>query len=237
MNAVEQPDAPDEGRDGETSRGPRRGSGMLDVTEGREMTFRILSLAIVLLAWSCSLSPAVTVHDGDIVFQTSRSAQSQAIQLATHSAYSHMGIVLYRNGEPFVFEAVAQVRFTPFQEWVRRGEGGRYVAKRLLDSELLRDPRKLSALRQAALAFAGRPYDPYFEWSDDRIYCSELIWKAYDRGLGIQLGALAPLSTFDLSSQLVKAKLVERFGNRVPSDERVISPSVIFDSPLLERAR
>ncbi len=201
------------------------------------MKVRVVSLAIVLLAWSCSLSPAVTVQDGDIVFQTSRSAQSQAVQLATHSTYSHMGLILFRNGAPFVFEAVAQVRFTPFQEWVHRGEGGRYVAKSLPDSKLLRDPKKLSALRQAALAFAGRPYDPYFEWSDDRIYCSELVWKAYDRGLGIQLGALAPLSTFDLSNQLVKVKLAERFGNHVPSDEQVISPAVIFDSPLLEGAR
>src|SRR3989449_24140 len=116
------------------------------------MKIRVLGIAIALFAWSCSLSPAVTVQDGDIVFQTSRSAQSQAVQLATHSAYSHMGLILFRNGEPFVFEAVAQVRFTPFQEWVRRGEGGRYVAKRLRDSALLRDARKMSALRQAALA-------------------------------------------------------------------------------------
>jgi permuted papain-like amidase YaeF/Yiix C92 family enzyme len=201
------------------------------------MKVRVLSVALILFAWTCSVSPAVTVQDGDIIFQTSRSAQSQAVQLATHSPYSHMGLVLFRNGEPFVFEAVAQVRFTPFKEWVDRGEGGRYVVKRLRESGLLRSPNKLSALKQAALAFAGRPYDPYFEWSDDRIYCSELVWKAYDRGLGIQLGSLASLLTFDLSNPLVKAKLAERFGNHVPSDERVISPAVIFDSPLLEGPR
>ena len=168
------------------------------------MKRRVLVIVAALLGRSCSRAPAVTIHEGDIVFQTSRSAQSQAVQLATHSQYSHMGLILFRNAKPFVFEAVERVQFTPFVEWVHRGEGGRYVVKRLRDRVLLSNPAKLSALRRAALTFAGRPYDPYFEWSDDRIYCSELVWKAYDRGVGIQLGSLAPLSTFDLSSRLVK---------------------------------
>ena len=30
-------------------------------------------------------------QNGDIIFQISQSAQSQAIQLATHSKYTHMG--------------------------------------------------------------------------------------------------------------------------------------------------
>jgi len=201
------------------------------------MKARLLGLAVVLVVWSCNEPSGATVHDGDIVFQTSRSAQSQAIQLATHSPYSHMGLVFIRNGEPFVLEAVAHVQFTRFMEWTLRGEEGRYVAKRLRDSALLSDPAKMSALRQAALAFAGRPYDPYFEWSDERVYCSELVWKAYDRGLGVQLGALAPLSSFDLSSLLVKTKLAERYGGKVPVNERVISPAAIFASPLLEEAR
>lgn len=36
------------------------------------------------------------LRDGDLIFHTSQSAQSQAIQLATHSPYSHCGIV-YKN--------------------------------------------------------------------------------------------------------------------------------------------
>src|SRR6266850_3601012 len=38
------------------------------------------------------------------------------------------------------------------------GRRGPYVAKRLRDGTLLSDLAKLSALRRAALAFAGRPY-------------------------------------------------------------------------------
>jgi len=121
-----------------------------------EARVRILAVAAVLCAWSCSPSPAITVQEGDIVFQTSRSAQSQAVQLATHSPYTHMGLVLFRDGKPFVFEAIARVQFTPFVEWIHRGEEGRYVVKRLRDPELLGDRARLSALKRAALAFAGR---------------------------------------------------------------------------------
>lgn len=53
---------------------------------------------------------------GDIVFQISRSSQSKVIQLATHSAYSHTGMVVIRNKKPYVFEAIGPVVYTPLQK-------------------------------------------------------------------------------------------------------------------------
>ena len=73
----------------------------------------------------------------------------------------------------------------------------------------------------------------YFGWSDDRIYCSELIWKVYERGLGRKIGQLQQLRDFDLSNPAVQAKLHERYGNRLPLAETVISPVSIFNSPEL----
>ena len=163
--------------------------------------------------------------------------QSQAIQLATHSPYSHMGLILFRAGQPFVLEAISHVQLTPLKEWAARGEGGRYAVKRLRDDSVLKNPTNLAVLKEVALSFAGKPYDPYFEWTDDRLYCSELVWKSYERALGVQLGRLAPLTSFDLSSQLVKTAVAERYGEKVPVDEQVISPAAIFNSPLLQDAR
>ncbi|RZK27360.1 MAG: hypothetical protein EOO63_13600, partial [Hymenobacter sp.] len=68
---------------------------------------------------------------------------------------------------------------------------------------------------------------------DKQIYCSELIWKVYDRGLHRQLGQLQHLRDFDLSHPAVRAKLRERYGNQLPLDEPVISPASIFASPEL----
>jgi hypothetical protein len=49
----------------------------------------------IALAVAMSVAPsALHVQDGDIIFHTSRSSQSLAIQRATHSPYSHMGLTV-----------------------------------------------------------------------------------------------------------------------------------------------
>ena len=172
--------------------------------------------------------------DGDIIFHTSRSAQSLAVQRATGTRYSHMGLIFIRDGKPFVFEAVSPVKYTPLDRWIARGEGGRYVIKRLKNASSVLTPRAVQRLRQTAREFEGRPYDLSFEWSDDRLYCSELVWKVYDRALGIHLGELQKLREFNLSDPVVRAKLHERYADHVPMDEPVISPGAVFDSTALE---
>jgi len=169
-------------------------------------------------------------RDGDIIFQSSRSGQSAAIQLATHSPYSHVGVVFLRDGKPYVFEAVATVRYTPLETWATHGDGGRYVIKRLRNPLTVEQAAKL---RTSATPFEGRPYDLYFEWSGERIYCSELVWKMYQQALGVRLGELQKLREFDLTAPVVKQKLRERYGTKVPLDEPVISPARLFSSPLL----
>lgn len=192
----------------------------------------LLLFAVAILT-GCSRSE-YEPHDGDIIFRTSRSAQSQAIQLATKSRYSHMGIVYVRNGRPFVFEAVQPVKLTPLAAWIARGEHGHFVAKRLRDAAARLSIDALRRMRAAGEPFLGKNYDLYFEWSDDRIYCSELVWKIFDRGAGVKLGRLQTLSEFDLAHPAVRSKLKERYGNHVSLQEIVISPAAIFEDPRLQ---
>jgi hypothetical protein len=190
-------------------------------------SIRILIAALLaLFAWSDVV--ADQLRDGDIVFHTSRSAQSMAIQKATHSKYSHIGIVFFRDGEPYVYEAIQTVQYTPFKKWVARGDGGHYVVKRLRDDDRILTRDAVAKLRQVAAKFQGKPYDLTFEWSDSRIYCSELVWKIYDRGLGLRVGKLQKLRDFDLSDPIVKAKMKERYGKAIPMEETVISPGEMF---------
>ena len=192
------------------------------------------AIVFVLLAISCrGDSSSLQLRDGDIIFQTSQSAQSIAIQKATHSKYSHMGIIFLWDGKPYVYEAIKTVQYTPLNKWTARGDGGHYIVKRLRDADGILTPNAVTKLRHVAKKFQGRPYDLTFEWSDDRIYCSELVWKIYDRGIGVQVGRLQKLRDFDLSDPVVKAKMQERYGNRVPMDETVISPGEMFSSKLL----
>ena len=169
---------------------------------------------------------------GDLIFHTSRSSQSRALQLAMNSPFSHMGIIFFKNKEPYVFEASKTVRYTPLQAWIQRGVGGKYRIKRLKNQKLL-NPSSVRKLMEVAEKYSGKPYDLYFEWSDKRIYCSELVWKIYFNALGIRIGEIQTFKDFDLSHPEVQVKLKERFGSSIPFSEKVISPDSMFKSVVL----
>jgi len=164
------------------------------------------------------------------------SSQSKAIQLATHSKYSHCGIIFWENGECYVWEAGKVVTITKIDKFIQKGEGGHFVIKRLRSSqELFASEANLDKIGQIFFnKYLNKPYDLYFGWSNDKIYCSELIWKLYYDALQIEIGKLEKLSDFDLTSEPVKQKLKERYGNNIPLDEIVNSPINIFKSNLLK---
>jgi len=180
-----------------------------------------------------SLKLEQKIHNGDIIFQTSKSSQSKAIQFATNSKYSHMGIIYENDGKYFVYEAVQPVKLTPLKEWINRGENGHYVIKRLENAKAILTPEMLSKMKRVGDKYKGKSYDIYFEWSDDKIYCSELVWKMYKESADIEIGKLEQLSDFDLSNDIVKAKMKERYGDNIPMDEKVITPAAMFNSDKL----
>lgn len=173
------------------------------------------------------------IKNGDIIFQTSKSSQSKAIQIATNSKYSHMGIIYVNNGDFFVFEAIQLVKLTPLNKWINRGENGHYVIKRLENADLILTNSTLTKMKKIGEQFKGKPYDVYFEWSNEKIYCSELVWKIYEQATGIKIGQLEQLSDFDLTNDIVKTKMKERYGDNIPMGEKVISPAAMFNSDKL----
>jgi len=177
------------------------------------------------------------IKEGDIIFQISLSKQSRAIQLVTHSKYSHCGIISKINNEYFVFEAAQPVKFTPVSKWIARGEDGHYVIKRLKNSDQILQTKTITVFKDLQNKFKRKGYDVYFGWSDERIYCSELIWKIYYQATGLEVGKLQHLKDLDLSSEEVKKIMVERYGDSIPLEETVISPSSIFDSDLLQTVK
>lgn len=178
-------------------------------------------------------STSEPLQDGDIIFQESKSRQSAAIHQATHSRISHVGIIFHEKNGWYVYEAVGPVVKTPIGEWIESGVDSHYSIKRLKRENKL-SAQEIGKLKEVWKRFAGKPYDPYFEWSDQRIYCSELVWKMYKEALNIEVGHLQKLGDFDLDSKVVKKLLDERYGNEVPLSETVIAPSTMFNSPNLE---
>lgn len=173
------------------------------------------------------------IHNGDLIFQVSQSPQSKAIRLATGSKYTHMGILYKQNDQWQVLEAAKKVELTPFDQWIKKGKNNDYVVKRLKNAESRLTDQDLKSMKKLGQQYLGRSYDLYFQWSDDKMYCSELVWKLYNTA-GIKIGRLQQLGTFDLSEPEVRNKLKERYGKNIPKDEKVIAPSAMFESDKLE---
>ena len=172
------------------------------------------------------------IQEGDMIFQTSQSKQCEAVRIATHSKFSHCGIVFMEKGKKYVFEAVQPVKFTPLEAWITHGEGNDIVVTRLKNASTILNTQTLEKMKTYGKTLNSKDYDLYFEWSDDKIYCSELIWKIYKNGAGIELCPLQKLKDFNLKDPRVQAILTERYGNKIPLEESVVAPSNLEKSKI-----
>lgn len=171
------------------------------------------------------------LQEGDIIFQSTNSAQCAAVKMVTKSDWSHCGLIFNRYNKPndwWVLEAVQPVKWTSLKSFIARGTGGHYSIKRLLNFNAgspLGD-----SLQHTAEQFLGKNYDALFEWSNDNIYCSELVWKTYQLTLKKSIGHTQKLKDFDLSHPSVAKIVDERYGKNIPWEEKVISPQAIFEN-------
>ncbi|NRA11498.1 MAG: hypothetical protein HRT57_06060 [Crocinitomicaceae bacterium] len=113
---------------------------------------------------------------------------------------------------------------------MNRGEDYHSVIKRLKNADEILTESVLADMINQADYYLGKDYDIYFEWSDENIYCSELVWKIHKETTGIEIGNLKKLKDFDLSSKKVKSIMADRYGDDIPLDEDVISPAGMFKS-------
>lgn len=166
--------------------------------------------------------------EGDIIFQTTSGQTGKAIQIATHSKFNHCGVLFLEDNKWVVYEAVQPVKKTSLEDFNARGKG---TIKRLGNKELSKE--EINKLKTLFKTYEHKDYDEAFNWSDNQIYCSELVYKLYNNGLQIELCKPRKLSDFDLSNPLVKEKLNEKYGNKIPLNEPMVSPEDIYKSNLL----
>lgn len=192
---------------------------------------RLLIFVFISLTISSCGQKSTEPQDGDIVFHESTSRQSPIIKLAQHSKWTHCGIVFHIGDKAYVYEAVDPVRYTPLKDWVARGKDGVYCAKRL-KSPL--SASSIEKMKTVGAKYKGKHYDTLFQWSDNRMYCSELIWKIYFEGAGIEVCKPNHFSDYSISHPRVKKLIKERYGDKFDPSEQIVSPQAIFKSKLLK---
>lgn len=172
---------------------------------------------------SCNVT---NFKSGDIIFHTSKSSQSKMIQDVTDSKYSHVGIIYVNEGKTYVMEAVQPVKVTPIETFISRGVDSKYTVVRykgnLSDSEL----NKMYKYGRSQL---GKNYDIKFQWSDNTMYCSELVYKIYE-SVGVELCDKNTFSDYNLNSSDVQSAIKRRYNTTLNMDETVVTPVDLFKS-------
>ncbi|MBX3226527.1 MAG: hypothetical protein KIT84_32300 [Labilithrix sp.] len=163
---------------------------------------------------------------GDLVFHRSLSEQAGAIAYLTQSQLTHVGVVFKVAGAWNVYEAVGPVKITPLESWIGRGQGKKFAASRY-KSDL--PAKTVKALFEAGKPFYGKPYDLLFTEGDDKIYCSELALKMYER-------ASVSLISFFWSSQFSGLwKRVDRLAGWSKFEQELASPADSSDEKLVKK--
>jgi hypothetical protein len=193
----------------------------------------ILSIVFTLILSLFSSFQNDHLKEGDIIFQTTGGEQGEAIMLATKSKYTHCGILFKDKNKWYVYEAIQPVQVNALEDFIERGDGQHYVIKRL-KSEYRKNPLPIDQMKIHAKTYMGKDYDVFFNWSNEEIYCSELVYKIYQEGAGIAICDKKYLKDYNINHPVVKALMKKRYGTKIPLNEMMIAPSTIFESEKME---
>ena len=167
---------------------------------------------------------------GDFVFQSlPHDPLVDAIEGSSGSPFSHCGIVKKHGEQWVVIEAIGPVKETTLSWWIAQGRGKGFVAFRL------RDPlaKKIPAIIAAAEKYEGRPYDIHYDMDDEKIYCSELLYKSVRDATGKKLGTVRKLG--DLKWQPYEKVIRHIENGRLPLDREMITPRDFSEAPELQK--
>lgn len=130
--------------------------------------------------------PAGSLQNGDLVFRRGRSAESYVVLLTGHkSAYSHVGIITLEGSTAWVIHAVPgengkgpdYVRRETVADFLTPEKASRFAVYR---ADFPPETRNRAAERAYAFFREHRLFDDRYDLkSDDKLYCTELVLKAF----------------------------------------------------------
>lgn len=169
-------------------------------------------------------------QEGDMVFQSlPRGQLVDTIEAVTNSPWSHCGLLVQRDGQWFVAEAIGEVRYTPLYTWIVRGRRANFESWRVRDLPM----GKKQGLKAGVEKLLGKPYDFSYAPDDAEIYCSELIYRVYERELGVAIGKWEKLG--DLNWKPKEESIKDLEGGPVPLSREMITPVALTRSPNVTR--
>jgi uncharacterized protein YycO len=169
-------------------------------------------------------------QEGDVLMQSlPRGELVDAIESASRSPWSHCGILVKRDGHWQVAQALGNVHYTPLVEYLIQGRDLRVTSFRVKCIT----PEQRAKLQPGISKLLEKPYDINYEPDDRKIYCSELVWKVYDRELGIHWGEWEAFGTLNWKPIEEFVRSVE--SGKLPLDRMMIAPVGLIKTDKVER--
>lgn len=193
----------------------------------------IVAIAIPLRSWlieplSAQDTPITDIREGDVIFHTSQSSQSPLIQIGTRSHITHCGIVVMKDGKPYVLETLKTLVLTPLDKFILRGKDGKYWLKRSDKEDIKIDYAH----------YLGKSYDFAFSFDNDIYYCSELVYDIYKRQLGIELCTPKQIGDYLILGTDKLDKIEETMSRRgITKEQYAVAPVDIFESKHLHNIK
>jgi hypothetical protein len=167
-------------------------------------------------------------REGDIVFQALPHCElADAIEGVTHSPFSHCGVVIREGNGWVVIESISNVHMTPLLRWMQRGRSAGVAVFRL-------DPKYdhlIPDFKKNLKSYLGLPYNYDYTLSDEQMYCSGLVYKAFLKTTGDHIGTLQKLGELDWKPFESFIKSIQ--GNSLPLDRVMITPVSLSRAPQL----
>lgn len=164
---------------------------------------------------------------GDVVFQSlPHNLLVDTIEGVSASRLSHCGIIIKEGESFYVLEALGKVKKTPLFEFFNRGR-----RKGLLVYGFIDESEGVTTAK-GCLKYLSFPYDSKYEMDDQKIYCSELIYKGFWE---CGRGNIADLQRLDTLNYLPYEKEIKYFNDGIiPLDRLMITPVGLSESRYLK---
>jgi hypothetical protein len=154
---------------------------------------------------------------GDVVFRRGRSLISRAVLAADGDGeYSHVGLIAVSAGRVWVLHATPD-EAPDIKGGVLAEPLEAFLAPEYASAAALYRPRDARAGRAAERAAWGwvharLPFDDAFDFeSADKLYCTELVWRAYQStGIDLEAGVSGPRGRYLLPGRLAKSPQLQR---------------------------
>ncbi len=193
-------------------------------------------LFFLLISFNLYAGSSCPLQDGDLVFIKSQSEQSKLLKLTTGSEWTHVGLAFKNENGWEIIEAVGPVKWTSLYSFVRRSKDLAFNVRRVNNDF---DPEKL---KEYTVDKLGRDYDLIFSWDQERWYCTELVWKAFKKVSGDEIGMLEKIGDLkNIDSPIIRQTAAKRFasyGQTYNHEEwkksPVITPITMMNSVNLE---